>query len=188
MSYVGTYATIETGGWFRSDTSISTGFLEIMSDGWWTSFIDISGVLSISANPDQGRLPLTTNVTASSSTPLELETLQWYVNDVPQPLQALPTKIRLTFTVGGVYTIKLIASDIFGGGPLIATTAVLVTSTISVIDSAVLLPDPNRIMALEGTANITHVSKVGVGVSAKIVSNFVNTGFTHEEGPNLIFS
>lgn len=57
----------------------------------------------------------------------------------------------------------------------------------SVIDSALSESDPNRIMTFEGTSEVLPYTR-GVGVKGTMSDNFETSGFTHEVGPNIIFS
>jgi hypothetical protein len=60
-------------------------------------------------------------------------------------------------------------------------------TTPSVQDIALEVFNPDRYMILEGSAEVAHDTK-GIRIKAKIISPFEDTGFTHEHGPNIIFS
>lgn len=57
----------------------------------------------------------------------------------------------------------------------------------SVVDSALAESDPNRVMFFEGSSEVIPYTR-GIGVKGTISDNFETSGFTHEIGPNIIFS
>lgn len=57
----------------------------------------------------------------------------------------------------------------------------------SVIDSALIESDPNRVMYFEGSAEVLPYVR-GIGVKGTMSDDFEISGFTHELGPNIIFS
>lgn len=64
---------------------------------------------------------------------------------------------------------------------------ILNVSVRSVIDSALDESDLNRVMYFEGTSEVLPYTR-GIGVKGTISDDFEISGFTHEVGPNIIFS
>jgi len=60
-------------------------------------------------------------------------------------------------------------------------------AALSVSDIALVVSNPDRYMFLEGSAEVAHDTK-GVMIRAKVINPYENAGFTHENGPNIIFS
>jgi hypothetical protein len=60
-------------------------------------------------------------------------------------------------------------------------------AVLSVLDIALEVFNPDRYMILEGSVEVAPDAK-GVIVKAKVITPYENAGFTHENGPNIIFS
>jgi hypothetical protein len=101
--------------------------------------------------------------------------------------------ITLTSYDGSLWTIrtlsssKLINSSTYGGVPKSASSSIYVFSSLTVIDSALIESDPSRFMSFEGSSDANSAYK-GVGVRGTASNDFKSSGFTHEHGPDIIFS
>jgi hypothetical protein len=63
----------------------------------------------------------------------------------------------------------------------------LTSNDIKTVDSAIAESDPIRVMTFEGSGEVIN-SRVGIGIRGTSVTNFQASGFTHDYGPNIIFS
>ena len=139
--------------------------------------------LNLYASPQSGKVPLTVVFNGTSNN--TITSWNWVINGLIQP--ETTQQITRTFTQMGSYVIGLTVVDIYSQ---IQTQYIVVTATntISILDSAIEIYDSDRIMGLVGSADLVH-DRRGLGIKTPSYSqNFQNAGFTHPNGPSIIFS